>query len=44
MNRDGDVIGIITALVNPTHDDVFVGVGLAVPIDVAGGPAGAPPY
>jgi S1-C subfamily serine protease len=44
VNRTGDVIGIVTALVNPTHDDVFVGVGLAVPIDVAGGPAGAPPY
>jgi S1-C subfamily serine protease len=44
VNRDGDVIGIITALVNPTHDDVFVGVGLAVPIDVAGGAAGLPRY
>ena len=44
LNRDGHVIGIITALVNPTEDDVFIGIGLAVPIDVAGGAAGLPPY
>ena len=25
-------------------DDVFIGIGLAVPIDVAGGAAGLPPY
>ena len=44
LNRDGHVIGIITALINPTDDDVFIGIGLAVPIDVAGGAAGLPPY
>lgn len=44
VNRDGDVIGIVTALINPTDDDVFIGIGLAVPIDVAGGAAGLPPY
>jgi S1-C subfamily serine protease len=44
LDREGDVIGIVTALVNPTKDDVFVGIGLAVPIDVAGGAAGLPPY
>ena len=44
VNRDGDVIGIVTALLNPTEDDVFIGIGLAVPIDVAGGAAGLPPY
>ena len=44
LNRDGFVIGIVTALVNPTEDDVFIGIGLAVPIDVAGGAAGLPPY
>ena len=31
----------MTALINPTDDDVFIGIGLAVPIDVAGGAAGA---
>jgi S1-C subfamily serine protease len=44
LNRDGQVIGIVTALLNPTNDDVFVGIGLAVPIDVAGGAAGLPAY
>ncbi len=44
LNREGHVIGIVTALLNPTGDDVFVGIGLAVPIDVAGGAAGLPPY
>ena len=44
LNRDGHVIGIVTALLNPTGDDVFAGIGLAVPINVAGGAAGLPPY
>ena len=44
INRDGQVVGIVDALVNPTSQDVFVGVGLAVPIDVAGGSAGLPQY
>jgi S1-C subfamily serine protease len=43
LDRDGRVIGIVTALVNPTEQDVFIGIGLAVPIDVAGGAAGLPP-
>jgi len=38
------VIGIVTALVNPTKQDVFIGIGLAVPITAAGGAAGLPPY
>ncbi len=44
VNRDGQVIGIVTGLVNPTKQDVFIGIGLAVPIDVAGGAAGLPQY
>ncbi len=44
LDRNGRVIGIVTALVNPTREDVFVGIGLAVPIDVAGGAAGLPQY
>ena len=44
VDRDGRLIGIVTALINPTDDDVFIGIGLAVPIDVAGGAAGLPPY
>jgi S1-C subfamily serine protease len=44
LNREGQVVGIVTALVNPTKEDVFIGIGLAVPIDVAGGAAGLPQY
>ncbi len=44
LNRDGEVVGIVTGLVNPTDQDVFVGVGFAVPITAAGAAAGAPPY
>ena len=44
LNRDGQVVGIVTALLNPTSQDVFIGIGLAVPINVAGGAAGLPPY
>ncbi|HEY3522792.1 MAG TPA: trypsin-like peptidase domain-containing protein [Candidatus Limnocylindrales bacterium] len=43
VNRAGQVVGIVTALINPTDQDVFIGIGLAVPIDVAGGAAGLPP-
>jgi S1-C subfamily serine protease len=44
LDRGGRVVGIVTSLVNPTKEDVFIGIGLAVPIDVAGGGAGLPPY
>jgi S1-C subfamily serine protease len=44
LNRDGEVVGIVTALINPTDQDVFIGIGFAVPIDVAAGAAGEPPY
>jgi len=44
VDRNGRVVAIVTALINPTRQDVFIGIGLAVPIDVAGGGAGLPPY
>ena len=44
LNRDGQVIGIIAGIVNPSGQDVFIGIGFAVPITVAGGAAGLPPY
>lgn len=43
LNRDGQVIGIVTGLVNPTEQDVFIGIGFAMPINIAGGAAGLPP-
>ena len=42
LNRDGQVIGIVTGLANPAGDDDFIGIGFAVPISTAGGAAGAP--
>ena len=42
LNRSGQVVGIVTALINPTTEHVFIGIGLAVPINIAGGAAGLP--
>ncbi len=42
VNRGGQVVGIVTGLINPTGDDFFVGIGFAVPIDQAIGGAGGP--
>ena len=44
LNRDGEVVGIVTALLNPTEQDVFIGIGFAVPIETAASAAGSPPY
>ena len=32
LNRDGQVVGIVTALANPTGQGFFIGIGFAVPI------------
>ena len=42
VNRRGQVVGIVSGLINPTGDDFFVGIGFAVPIDQAVGAAGGP--
>jgi S1-C subfamily serine protease len=44
LNRQGEVIGIVTALADPSRRGFFVGIGFAVPIGVAlaaggGGPS-----
>ena len=44
LNRSGQVIGIVAGLVNPADQEAFAGIGFAVPINVAGGAAGLPPY
>lgn len=44
LNRYGQVVGIVAALANPTEQDVFIGIGFAVPITIAGAAAGLPPY
>jgi len=43
VNRNGEVVGIVTSLLNPTNQDVFIGIGFAVPIDTAGSVMGSPP-
>ncbi len=44
LNRDGQVVGIVTGIINPTDDSFFVGIGFAVPIMTAVGGMGSPPY
>ncbi len=35
VNRDGEVVGIVTAIYNPTGQHVFAGMAFAVPIENA---------
>ena len=44
LNRDGEVVGIVTALLNPTDQEVFIGIGFAVPIETAAAAMGSPEY
>ncbi len=44
LNRSGQVVGIVTGLVNPTEQEVFIGIGFAVPITIAAAAVGLPPY
>ena len=44
VNRDGEVVGVVTGLANPTGQDVFIGIGFAVPINVAASGGGTPLY
>lgn len=43
LNRRGQVIGIVTALANPTEQNFFIGIGFAVPIATAVSVAGGGP-
>ena len=44
VSNEGEVIGIVTGLLNPTEQRVFVGIGFAVPIENAAAAAGLPPF
>jgi S1-C subfamily serine protease len=44
VTRDGAVVGIVTAILNPTDQRFFVGIGFAVPIESAASAAGVPPF
>ncbi|MCS6996743.1 MAG: trypsin-like peptidase domain-containing protein [Casimicrobiaceae bacterium] len=45
INADGEVVGIVTAILNPNEGDrTFVGIGFAVPIENAATAVGIPPF
>jgi S1-C subfamily serine protease len=44
VTPEGEVIGIVTAVLNPTEQRVFVGIGFAVPIENAAAGAGMSPF
>jgi S1-C subfamily serine protease len=44
LTPEGEVIGIVTAVLNPTEQRVFVGIGFAVPIESAAAGAGMSPF
>ncbi len=44
VNRDGEVVGIVTAIYNPSGARVFAGMAFAVPIDNAAKAAGDNPF
>jgi S1-C subfamily serine protease len=44
VTMDGHVVGIVTAILNPSEQRTFIGIGFAVPIENAAQAAGMPPF
>jgi S1-C subfamily serine protease len=44
VTADGEVVGIVTAILNPTDQHVFIGIGFAVPIENAASAIGISPF
>jgi S1-C subfamily serine protease len=44
VTMDGEVVGIVTAILNPTPARTFLGIGFAVPIENAASAAGLSPF
>ena len=44
VTMDGEVLGIVTAILNPTRMRTFIGIGFAVPIENAAAAFGLPPF
>ena len=44
VNAKGEVVGIVTGVLNPTEGRFFVGIGFAVPIENAAAAVGMPPF
>ena len=44
VNRKGEVLGIVTGILNPNKQGVFIGIGFAVPIENAAKAVGTSPF
>lgn len=44
VTAEGEVVGIVTSILNPGNENVFVGIGFAVPIESAASVAGTSPF
>jgi len=44
VTMDGEVVGIVTAILNPGRERTFIGIGFAVPIENAAAGAGIHPF
>jgi S1-C subfamily serine protease len=44
VTAEGEVVGIVTGILNPSDQRVFAGIGFAVPIETAASAAGLPPF
>ena len=44
VTMDGEVVGIVTAILNPSEQSVFIGIGFAVPIENAASAVGISPF
>ena len=44
VTAEGEVVGIVTGILSPGTQRVFIGIGFAVPIESAASAAGVPPF
>jgi S1-C subfamily serine protease len=44
VTNEGEVVGIVTAILNPSEQRVFIGIGFAVPIEAGGAAIGLSPF
>jgi S1-C subfamily serine protease len=44
VTMEGEVVGIVTAILNPSEQRTFIGIGFAVPIEAAASAAGTHPF
>lgn len=44
VNQSGEVLGVVTAILNPSPSGTFAGIGYAITMDSAANAAGIPPF